>query len=131
VTAATPVYAAQRRLQLCATVILAALIGLTLTWELWLAPLRPGGSWFIVKTLPLLLPLRGIVRGRIYTYRWSTMLILAYFTEGAVRAYAEPGIVAALGAIEITLSMGFFVTAIAYVRVARAAAGDAGARRPV
>jgi uncharacterized membrane protein len=117
VTAATPVYAAQRRLQLCATVILAALIGLTLTWELWLAPLRPGGSWCIV-------------RGRIYTYRWSTMLILAYFTEGAVRAYAEPGIVAALGAIEITLSIAFFVTAIAYVRVARAAAGDAGARRP-
>lgn len=58
------------------------------------------------------------------------MLILAYFTEGAVRAYAEPGRVAAFAMLEIVLSLAFFAAAIAYVRVARPAAHDAQARRP-
>ena len=37
---------------------LLALILLTLAWELWLAPLRPGGSWLVLKAAILLLPLR-------------------------------------------------------------------------
>ena len=106
-------------MRLVATTVLVALLGLTLLWELWLAPLRPGGSWLALKTLPLLLPLFGVIRGRIYTYRWAMMLVLAYFTEGVVRAYAERGTVAALAAIEIALSIAFFASAIAYVRVAR------------
>jgi len=36
---------------------LIALIILCLAWELWLAPLRPGGSSLVFKVLPLLLPL--------------------------------------------------------------------------
>ena len=34
---------------------LVALIFLSLAWELWLAPIRPGGSFLALKTLPLLL----------------------------------------------------------------------------
>jgi uncharacterized membrane protein len=116
----------QRRLRLVATTVLIALIALTLLWELWLAPLRPGGSWLALKTLPLLLPLSGVIRGRIYTYRWGLMLVLAYFTEGVVRAYAERGTVAALAAIEIALSIAFFASAIAYVRVVRVARSRSG-----
>ncbi len=119
----------QRRLQHSAAAILIALIALTLLWELWLAPLRPAGSWLVLKTLPLLVPLRGILSGRIYTYRWSTMLVLAYFAEGTVRAYAEPGMVAILASIEIALAVMFFVTTIAYVRVARPAPARKAARR--
>ena len=98
---------------------LVALILLCLAWELWLAPLRPGGSWLVLKTLPLLAPLPGVLRERRYTFQWSSMLILAYFTEGVVRAMSERGVSAVLGMIEIALSLVFFATALAYARITR------------
>ena len=105
----------------------AALIALTLlclAWETWLAPLRPGGSWAVLKILPLLAPLAGILRRRIYTYQWSSMLILAYFIEGVVRGYSETGFAAQLARTEIALSLFFFCAAIAYVRARRRAADE-------
>ena len=99
---------------------LVALIVLCLAWELALAPLRPGGSWLALKALPLMIPLNGIARGRIYTYRWAIMLVLAYFAEGCVRLYSESPPTATLAIVEIVLSAGFFAAAIAYVRVSRA-----------
>lgn len=101
----------------CASLIV--LIFLCLAWELRLAPLRPGGSWLVLKTLPLLAPLLGVLRGRVYTYQWAAMLILAYFAEGVVRAASETGIAAALAALEIALALLFFAAAIGYVRSAR------------
>jgi uncharacterized membrane protein len=105
-----------RLLQYAALTSLFALIALTLSWELWLAPLRPGGSWLALKAVPLLVPLGGIVRGKRYTYKWTTMLILAYFLEGAVRAYTEQGRAANLASVELALAFAYFVLAIAYVR---------------
>ena len=99
-----------------AAACLCALALLCLAWELWLAPLRPGGSWLALKVLPLLWIAPGIVRGRIYTYRASTMLILAYFAEGIVRAWSEQGLSAGLAGAEILLSGVFFGAAITYVR---------------
>jgi len=95
---------------------LIALILLCLAWELWLAPLRPGGSWLALKVLPLLAPLVGILRRKFYTYQWASMLILAYFTEGVVRGYTEAGLSAVLARIEIALSLLFFLSVIACVR---------------
>ena len=97
---------------------LIALIFLGLAWELWLAPLRPGGSLLALKTLPLLLPLFGILRGKIYTYQWASMLILAYFAEGAVRAWSDHGMSAHLALAEIVTALIFFAACILYVRVA-------------
>ncbi len=107
---------AARRYHLLAGASLAALILLCLFWELWLAPLRPGGSWLALKVLPLLWISPGIARGTRYTFGASTMLILAYFAEGVVRAYTETGISALLAFAEIALSVTYFGTAIAYVR---------------
>lgn len=101
----------------CASLIV--LIFLCLAWELRLAPLRPGGSWLVLKTLPLLAPLLGVLRGRVYTHQWASMLILAYFAEGVVRAASETGVAAALAALEIALALLFFAAAIGYVRSAR------------
>lgn len=101
---------------------LLALTFLCLFWELAWAPLMPGGSWLVLKTLPLLLPLRGILHGRVYTYQWASMLILAYFTEGVVRAYSENGMARALAAVEIALALAFFASAICFVRAAQRAA---------
>ncbi len=69
---------------------LLGLIVLGLAWELWLAPIRPGGSWLAIKVLPLCLPLAGLLKNRMYTYRWVSLLVWLYFTEGVVRAWGDP-----------------------------------------
>ena len=107
--------------RLAASTSLVMLLVLCLAWELWLAPLRPGGSWLALKVLPLLWIMPGIIRGHIYTYRASTMLILVYFAEGVVRAYSDRGPGANLALIEVALCSIFFAAVIAYVRSARAA----------
>ncbi len=98
---------------------LLALIVLCLAWELWLAPLRPGGSWLALKVLPLAAVVPGIWRGRIYTFQWSSMLILAYFAEGVVRGYSDRGGSALLAYAETALALAYFVCAIVYIRSQR------------
>jgi uncharacterized membrane protein len=98
------------------SVCLIALIVLCLVWELSLAPQRAGGSWLALKVLPLLIPLTGIWRGKLYTFRWITLLIIAYFVEGVVRAYSDQGLSAQLALLEIALTLSIFASAIAYVR---------------
>jgi len=56
-----------------------------LAWELFLDPLRPGGSWLALKVLPLALALRGLYAGRIYTYKWMSLVIWIYVGEALVR----------------------------------------------
>jgi len=111
-----------RSLHLAASGSLIGLLVLCLAWELWLAPLRPGGSLLALKAAPLALPLGGILAGRRYTYQWSSMLILAYFAEGVVRAWSERGLSQALAGGEIVLSLAFFASAVAVARLTRAAA---------
>ena len=105
--------------RIAASSSLIALILLCIAWELWLAPVRTGGSSLVFKTLPLLLPLFGVLRGKRYTYQWSSMLIFAYFMEGVVRAWSEHGAGQALALAEIALSVVFFIAAISYARLAR------------
>ena len=105
-----------------ATASLVALIVLCLAWELWLVPLRPGGSLVALKALPLALPLSGVLGGRRYTYQWSSLLILAYFAEGATRAWAESGLGRTLAVAEVMLSLVFFAAAVSYARLTRAGA---------
>jgi uncharacterized membrane protein len=102
-----------------ASATLVALLLLCLAWELWLAPLRPGGSFLALKALPLAFPLRGIFAGRRYTYQWSSMLILAYFAEGVTRAWSERGASQALACAEVALSLAFFAATVAFARTTR------------
>jgi uncharacterized membrane protein len=106
-------------LRLGASISLIALILLSLAWELILAPAKPNGSMLVLKTLPLLLPLFGILHGKRYTYQWASMFILLYFTEGVVRAWSDRGLSAHLAMLEILLSITFFVCAILYARNTR------------
>jgi uncharacterized membrane protein len=106
-----------RYLQFIASASLITLILLCLAWEGWLAPLRPGGSLLILKTIPLLLPLFGILRGKRYTYQWASMFILLYFTEGVVRAWADVGMASALALMETGLTVVFFFSAICFSRL--------------
>jgi len=106
-----------QQVNLAASVSLIALIALCLAWELWLAPLRPGGSWLVLKALPLLAPLFGILRGQRYTHQWSTLFIQLYLLEGLVRVTSDSGMMQFLAAVEVTLALVFFVATLTYARL--------------
>ncbi|MFA9440341.1 DUF2069 domain-containing protein [Uliginosibacterium sp. sgz301328] len=104
-------------LRIVAVAALLALIALSLMWELWLAPLRPGGSWLVLKALPLLLPLRGLLHGRRYTYQWVSLGVWLYFIEGTVRGSSDYGLSAILGWVEAALCVILFAACCAYARL--------------
>jgi uncharacterized membrane protein len=95
---------------------LLGLIVLGLAWELWLAPLRPGGSWLALKVLPLTVPLAGLLKRRMYTYRWVSLLVWIYFTEGVVRATSDRGPSAMYAAIQVLLCVVLFAACALHVR---------------
>lgn len=99
------------------------LIVLGVAWELWLASWHGGGAWWALKVLPLWLPLAGIARHRMYTYRWVSLLVWVYFTEGTVRAWSDTGPSAALAGVEVVLCLVLFVTCALHVRIRLRAAG--------
>jgi uncharacterized membrane protein len=96
---------------------LLALIALGLAWELWLAPLRPGGSWLVIKVLPLCVPVAGLLRNRLYTYRWVSLMVWIFFTEGVVRAASDRGLSARLAAVEVVLCLVLFAACVLHVRM--------------
>ncbi|MES2070897.1 MAG: DUF2069 domain-containing protein [Pseudomonadota bacterium] len=105
----------------CASLI--ALIILDVLWESVLAPLRPGGSWMVLKVLPLLWIARGVIKRDNFTMQWSSMLILLYFAEGVVRASSDKlWLSAMLGWAEVGLSVLFFLGALLYLRPLKKAA---------
>lgn len=103
----------------CASLI--ALIFVCVAWELFLAPLKPGGSWWVLKVLPLLAALRGVLNARRYTLQWSTLAIWLYAGEGATRLYTDAGLSAKLAAAELALALVYFAAAVAALRLTRKA----------
>ena len=102
---------------------LAVLIAWLGAWELFVAPLHPGGSWLALKALPLLIPLGGVIRRDIYTLQWSSMVILLYFTEGVVRAWSDILPLSRMMAWgEIALVCIYFACALLYLRPYKKAA---------
>ena len=112
----------QQRLHLISSISLVLLIVLCILWELVLAPLRPGGSWMVIKVLPLFAPLAGTLKKNVYTLQWASMFILLYFTEGVVRAWSEQGMSQLLAGLEILFSTTFFMCAIFFLRPYKQAA---------
>jgi len=114
--------AAVRRTRALAVAATLALIALGLAWELWLAP--TGRGTLAVKVLPLLLPLPGLLRLRLYTYRWVSLGVWLYVAEGAMRAGSEHGVAATLALIEVGLALVLFTACCLHIR-ARLRAGAA------
>ena len=106
-----------RRTRALAVGSLLALILLGLLWELWLAPLRPGGSWLALKVLPLCIPLAGLLKNRMYTYRWVSLVIWLYFTEGVVRAWGDPPPGNLLALAQVALCICLFAACAMHVRL--------------
>jgi uncharacterized membrane protein len=97
---------------------LVGLIVLGLAWEMWLAPLRPGGSWLALKVLPLVVPLAGLLKNRMYTYRWVSLMVWLYFTEGVVRAWSDSsGVSRLLALLQVVLCLTLFTACAWHVRL--------------
>jgi uncharacterized membrane protein len=122
VDAATAPTLAVRRTRTLAVAATLALIVLGLAWELWLAP--TGRGTLAIKVLPLLLPLPGLLRLRLYTYRWLSLVVWLYVAEGALRAGSEHGVSATLAGVEVVLALALFAACGLHVR-ARLRAGAA------
>jgi uncharacterized membrane protein len=104
--------------QISASASFVALILLSAAWEGFGAPLRPGGSWLILKGLPLLLPLFGVLHGRLRSVQWASLLCLFYLTEGLTRAWADPQPSAAWALAQALLAGAYIV--LSWVALKRA-----------
>ena len=93
---------------------LIGLIVLGLAWALWLAP--TGSGTLAIKVLPLVLCVGGLLRHRMYTYRWLSLLVWLYFTEGVVRATTESGLSMGLAVLEIVLCLLLFAASALHIR---------------
>jgi uncharacterized membrane protein len=103
-----------RSLQALALTGLIGLILLGLAWELWLAP--TGSGTLAVKVLPLVFCVAGLLRHRMYTYRWLSLLVWVYFTEGVVRGWSDKGLSQTLALVEVALCVLLFAASATYVR---------------
>jgi uncharacterized membrane protein len=103
-----------RHLRLLAITSLLLLAALCVATELWLNPLRPGGSWLALKALPLLSSLRGFVHARRRSYQWMSLLVWLYFMEGAVRAASDAQPV--WGYLQAAIALTLFACSAAYAR---------------
>ncbi|MBS0443945.1 MAG: DUF2069 domain-containing protein [Proteobacteria bacterium] len=98
-------------------VAVASLLGLILLGLLWELRLAPTGSGMLaLKVLPLTLALPGLLRRRLYTYRWMSLLVWLYFIEGVVRASGDRGLSAQLALLELTLTLTLFAACALHVR---------------
>jgi uncharacterized membrane protein len=93
------------------------LIALGVAWEMVLAPVRPGGSLLALKIMPLILPLAGVLKNRMYTYRWLSLLVWLYFIEGAVRAWSDKAPGNYLAMTEVFLCLVLFTACSLHVKV--------------
>ena len=110
-------------LQRVAIISLITLLLWCVVWEIWFAPLRPGGPLLFLKALPLAFAVRGVARGSLYTIQWASMLVLLYLMEGVVRVMSDPpGPSISAAWVEMVLSSIFFFCSIFYVRPAKRAA---------
>ena len=101
--------------QLFAVAAFVDLFILCVAWEWFISPLRPGGSWLILKGIPLLFAIPGMWKGKVYTMQWASMLILLYVTEGLVRIL-ETGTNFWLALLETVLATTAFVCLLIYLK---------------
>lgn len=126
----TPIPAPVVRSQAVAVASLLGLIAVGLAWELWVAPLRPGGSSWALKVLPLALGLAGLLKRRLYTYRWLALFVWLYVTEGLVRATTEKGASMAMASLQTLLALVLFAACAWHVRWRLRHAADGAATAP-
>jgi len=93
-------------------------------WIIKLAPPQiPKSIALAISLLPLLLPLRGMLHGRVYTHSWSGFLALPYFAFGvdaAIHRTEKPW----LGIVLVALSIVWFFGSAYYSKYKKIAANE-------
>jgi uncharacterized membrane protein len=90
----------------------------------WVLAMPSGGRMVsaLLMLVPVLLPLRGIVRRDRKTFAWGTLCLIPYIVVGITELIANPaGRDWAAGCL--LLAFGAFVSLIAYLRVSRPVPG--------
>lgn len=74
--------------------------------------------WVLLLSLPLLLPYRGLISSRIYTYKWVGFLCLPYFCVGISELIASPEL-RTYAFLTTLFSTALFISSIYYTRYLR------------
>lgn len=109
---------ATRRAARLTTGILVALIFLVVAWQLSTGIDAARIGLAVLLSVPLLLPMKGLVRGDRRTHAWATLCVIPYFILGVTEAIANPA-QRAWAAACLTLALTLFVALIAYLRRTR------------
>ena len=107
------------RRQRLAIGLIGALVLLLVLWETVLAPVRPGGSWLVLKALPLALVWPGVARGSVRSRQIASLLLPFYFAEAIVRAVTERGRHAVVAGFAAALCVAAFVALLRSFRNGR------------
>lgn len=69
-----------------------ALIALQPAWHALLPPPAGAGNWLVAlaATIPLLLPLRGLLKGSLRSMTWAGYLVMLYLCIGVMEAWSNP-----------------------------------------
>jgi uncharacterized membrane protein len=102
------------RTRAAALISLFALIALGLAWELWLAP--TGNRTWALKVVPLAFAVVGLLKFRMVTHRWLSLLVWVYVTEGLVRGVTERGLSMTLAWLQVLLCLVLFAACSTHVR---------------
>ena len=105
-----------------------ALVALGLLWELWLAP--TGRGTLALKVVPLAFAIAGLLKLRLGTYRWLSLLLWIYVAEGTVRASTERGVSALLALMELGLCLVLFSACAVHIRARLRSAKSASKVNP-
>jgi len=121
-----------RATRIVAVAAAVGLVALSIAWELVWA--RLGHGTLVLKAVPLVIALPGLLAYRMVTYRWLSLAIWLYVADAIVRI-ADRAPVNRLAAAELALALLLFAACATQVRwrhaVARrlAATADAGVAR--
>jgi uncharacterized membrane protein len=86
-----------------------------------LAWIMAGYPWpiCVLAVLPLLAPLKGLLRGRRYTYAWAALFAVPYLAFALTELLVNPA-ARWVAALSLLLVFGWFCTMILFLRASRA-----------
>ena len=76
-------------------IALSGYFSLLIFMPLWLIFISPSSGLsptltLVMFTLPLLLPLRGLIAGNPYTYAWANFVVMIYFLHSTTTLWVSP-----------------------------------------
>lgn len=108
-------------------------VGSARRWTLWLwgavvvsllGWILVGYPWLlcVLAALPLLAPLRGLLRGSRYTYAWATLFTVPYLMFAVTELLVNP-LARWVAGISLLLVFAWFCAMVAFLRISRTPPG--------